>query len=255
MPTRQNPRQTFKPNRSSSEVRLVCFPYAGGAATEFRQWIEELPATLEPLPVEYPGRGSRFKEAPLRSVIDLAHAAAQALEPFCVGPYVLFGHSLGALVAFEVSRLLRKRGQAPLHLFVSGSRAPHSAALEPPTYSIPPAAFYDRLRGWGGIPAEFLGQPQLLAMVEPILRADLEAAETYRCSPPQDLRIPITAFAGMSDPLAPPTLAAEWSAYTSGYFALRLIPGDHFFLSSRRSLLLGMIVRELELAADHGPAL
>ena len=213
----------------------------------FRNWREQLPASLIPLGVELPGRGSRFSEPPLTSVDAIAAGAADALEPFCHTPYALFGHSLGAHVAYEVARVLMARGRRPLHLFVSGSRAPHLPPLEA-IHDLPAAQFQRRLTEWGGIPTEVLTEPELLSLLEPMLRADLAASETYRCESPSNLGIPITVFAGMQDSLVPVALASEWAKYTNAYFAFRLLPGNHFFLHSSRETLLSMLPRELELS-------
>lgn len=232
---------------------LLCFPYAGASAAIYREWPDQLPASLEVMPVELPGHGCRLSERPLHSVAEMAAAAADALAPLCRGQYTLFGHSLGALVAFEMVRILVSRGQPPLHLFVSGSRAPHVLPVDAGSHLLPPQALRQRLRSWGGAPEEVLTQSELMTLLEPVLRADLEAANNYVCGSLLDVRVPITAFAGMSDPLAPPEAVAEWSRYTSGYFAMRLMPGNHFFLHAFRPLLLGMIAHEFEFAAGRVP--
>ncbi len=247
-PMARNAWVPFGPADPCADLSLVCFAYAGGGAVIYRDWFGELPRSIQAVPVEFAGRGTRFRETPLRSVAELAQAAADALQAYWARPYVLFGHSLGALVAYELARLQGATGRPPIHLFVSGHRAPHVPATEPPAHLLPSAQFRERLRSWGGVPAEVMAEPGLMTLLEPVLRADLEAAETYRCSAPREVRCPVTAFAGLEDPLAPPDLMAPWSGYTSDYFALRAIPGDHFFLRRNRPMLLASIVRELELA-------
>ena len=230
---------------------LVCFPYAGAGAAVFREWREHLPTSISPLAIEYPGRGSRLAERPLRSVAELSASAAEALLPILRRPYAVFGHSLGARVAYEFTRLLSALGHPPVHLFVSGCRALHLPPTEPSSYALPLPELCDRLRRWGGAPEEVLTQPELLALLEPALRADLEAAERHQSTGIADADVPITAFAGTNDSLAPRELVADWSKYTSRYFALRLVPGGHFFLQSSQPLLIATLVRELDLATFH----
>ncbi len=232
----------------AGEELLLCFPYAGVSAAIYRKWAEQLPASLELMPVELPGHGGRLREAPLHSVAEMGASAADALAHLCQGRYSVFGHSLGAMVAFEMVRILVGRGQPPVHLFVSGCRAPHVLPIHRGSHLLPPHALRQRLRSWGGAPEEVLMQSELMTQLEPALRADLEAVENYLCVSSPDVGVPITAFAGMSDPLAPPESVAEWSQYTSDYFAMRLVPGNHFFLHQFQPLLLGLIAREFEFA-------
>ena len=237
--------------RAAGRTALLCFPYAGAGASIFREWPSESPSWLDPMPVEFPGRASRLRERPLSTVAELAETAAAALEPFCSAPYALFGHSLGALVAFELARILTTRGRLPIHLFVSGSRAPHVGLSQPPAHGLPLTELCDRLRAWGGAPEQILAEPELMTLLEPALRADLAAAERYEPPVAEPLPVPITAFAGLSDPLAPPDSVAEWSTYTSNRFSLKLSSGNHFFINSDRQMVLRAIVGELALSASQ----
>jgi medium-chain acyl-[acyl-carrier-protein] hydrolase len=220
----------------------------------FREWSQELPASIDCLAVEFPGRGGRLAEPPCRRVEDLATATTDALAPWFEEPYLMFGHSLGALVAFEMVRRLVAQGRPPLHLFVSGSRAPHVARTADPAHGLERHAFKARLATWGGAPAVVMDDDDMFALFERSIRADLEAAETYQHSGPHDLGVPITAFSGIDDPLVPHEMMLPWSAYTSGYFSLRRIPGNHFFLKDARPLLLQLLASELDLAAFHRPS-
>jgi len=224
---------------------LFCLPYAGGGAAAFRQWREALSPAIDPLAVEFPGRGSRLRDAPFRRVDDIATAAVQALEAEWQRPYALFGHSLGAFVAFEMTRLLQRDGTPPVHLFVSGSRAPHLPPPADPAYRLDGAALRERLTEWGGLADSVLDEPELFAILEPGLRADLEAAETYQCSSVDDLRVPITAFGGIDDHLALPDAVAQWSGHTSAHFAVRVLAGGHFFVRDSRPQLLDIIRQAL----------
>jgi surfactin synthase thioesterase subunit len=225
-------------------VSLVCLPYAGGSAAVFREWSAELPPSIEPLAVEFPGRGARIGERPFRRVRDLAAAAAEALFSQWRRPYAMFGHSLGALVAFEMLRILERAGTPPTHLFVSACRAPHLSPTADPIHRLERSALRERLRAWGGIPEPAL-DPDVFAIFEPGLRADLEAAETYQCTSVEDRQVPIAGFAGLDDPLAPLHAVAQWSQHTAAEFTMRALPGNHFFLRESRTLLLDTIVSAL----------
>jgi medium-chain acyl-[acyl-carrier-protein] hydrolase len=235
----------FSRHRPRVGLPLFCLPYAGGGAAAFRHWREALSPSIDPLAVEFPGRGSRLRDVPFRRVDDLATATARALTAEWQRPYALFGHSLGAFVAFEMTRLLQTRGTPPVHLFVSGSRAPHLPAPADPAYRLEGEALRERLGAWGGLDESLLAEPDVFAMLEPGLRADLEAAETYRCSSVEDLRVPITAFGGLDDPLALPDAVGQWSIHTSARFRVRALPGGHFFVRDSRPKLLEMIRQEL----------
>jgi surfactin synthase thioesterase subunit len=249
--TQRDPWIPLRPPGPLRGTPLLCLPHAGGGAATFRDWNQDLPSSIECLAVEYPGRGARMHDEPFRRVRDLAESAAQALARWCEGRYFMFGHSVGALVAFEMARLLSRRGHPPAHLFVSGCRAPHIAPTTGAAHTLEPAALRARLASWGGAPGAIVDDPELFALFERGIRADLEAAETYLHAGPEDLGVPISAFTALEDPLAPEPAVAAWSGYTSTYFALRRMPGNHFFLKDARSLLLQTLAGELDLAARN----
>ncbi len=168
-----------KPNPQAS-LRLFCFPYVGGGALIFRTWPNSLPATAEVCPVELPGRGTRLKETPFTRLLPLVQALAQALLPHLDKPFAFFGHSMGALISFELTRQLRRLyGLVPLHLFVSAHRAPQLPDPDPPIHTLPEAEFMEELRCLNGTPKEVLEQPELMELMLPILRADFALCETY----------------------------------------------------------------------------
>lgn len=231
---------------------LFCLPYAGGSAMRiYGRWQRQLPAHVEVVPVEIPGRGSRIAETPLTSVDAIARDVVGTLVDRIDRPYALFGHSLGALVAFELARRLEHlHGRPATHLTVSGHRAPH---LPPPVegqydYTLPDPEFKQRLRELAGTPEEVLAHEELLELVIPILRADFEAADTYRWRPGPRLSCPITVYGGADDPEAPPQLLPPWSTLTSGPGDVRVLPGGHFFLNDRVAEVLEGIAGDLEPA-------
>src|SRR5215217_254651 len=171
-----------KPNRRAS-VRLFCFPYAGGGDSIFRSWQESLSDTIEVCPVQLPGRGSRIAEPPYTEMDQLVRAAGQAIAPYLDKPFALFGHSMGALIAFEFARYLRKEYSAePVHLFVSGRPSPQSTS-EPLDLDQLDTELPEILSSRNGRPAQSLKDPELMELVLPMLRADLALCESYSYAP------------------------------------------------------------------------
>jgi medium-chain acyl-[acyl-carrier-protein] hydrolase len=217
---------------------LFCFPYAGGLATVYRPWAALLPSDVELCAIELPGRGARLKEAPVRQLMALVEAAADGLRPALDRPFALFGHSMGALVAFELARRLSAQGLAPLHLFVSGHAAPHLDSVEPPMHPLPDGEFIARLRDLNGTPPEALQDPELMEIMLPILRADFIACEQHVPAPEPLLDVPMSAFGGIDDPEVSAERLEAWRPYTTRRFVARRFPGDHFFLNAPASLQL-----------------
>ena len=154
-------------------LRLFCFPYAGGAALTFRAWSDSLPMALEVCPVELPGRGKRIKSAPFTRLQLLVEAIAIAILPYLDKPFAFFGHSMGGLVSFELARLLRKNyGNSPVHLFISGYRAPQVPDPDPPIHALPEPEFLEELRRLNGTPEVVLENTELMQILLPALRAD-----------------------------------------------------------------------------------
>lgn len=238
---------SVQPNPHAS-VRLFCFPYAGGDAQVYRAWPRHLPPSVEVLAARLPGRGLRIKEAPFRDPTPLVAAVADTITPYLDRPFAFFGHSMGALISFELTRLLRERGvRGPAHLFVSGRRAPQIPNDRPDTYDLPDAEFVDHLRSLKGTPPEVFDYPELLELMLPLLRADFSVVETYRYRAGQALGCPVTAFGGESDEEVRVEEIKAWVEQTSGRFDARIMPGDHFFLNDppTRSLMLEAIASEL----------
>lgn len=226
--------------------QLFCFPYAGGAASIYRDWPKKLPASIEAHPVQLPGRGNRLGEAPFRRIEPLVESTAEALLPYLKGSFAFFGHSMGAIISFELACFLRKeRLPTPTHLFLSGRPAPHLIKKEAATYNLPEPEFIEELRRLRGTPQEVLDHPELMAVVSPILRADFEICQTYEYSPKPPLECPITAFGGLQDQDVTREQLDGWREYTNSSFVLRMFPGDHFFLHESAPVLLRMIAQEM----------
>jgi medium-chain acyl-[acyl-carrier-protein] hydrolase len=162
-------------------------------------------------------------------------------------PFAFFGHSMGALVAFEVARELRRQGQrGPVHLFLSGHRAAHLPDPDPPIHHLPDAQFLRELQRLNGTPDEVFGDAELMQLAMPTLRADFAACETYDYIPDEPLSCSISAFGGTSDPRLPAAAVAAWREQTSQRFCVRMLPGSHFFLHSARPLLLSALQEDLD---------
>ena len=243
----------WKPNRRAG-VRLFCFPYAGGGDFIFRSWQRILSDAIEVCPVQLPGRGSRIAEPPLTEINQLIPLASEALVPHLDKPFALFGHSMGALIAFELAHYLRREyGAQPVHLFASGRCSPQTMS-EPIDLKQFDSELPEMLRRYNGTPAEALENPELMELVLPVLRADLALCKSYRYTPKPPFSFPITAFGGLDDHGVTRPCIESWREHTTGTFALRMLPGDHFFLKASRLPLLEAISKELEqdVKVGHG---
>ena len=175
---------TYPKRNSQARLRLFCFPYAGGNSFIFCSWLNNLPADVELSAIELPGHGTRMAEPLLTRMTELVAAIASDLLPHLDKPFVFFGHSMGAWVSFEVARWLQSNHDLyPMHLFVSGARAPQLPKLRSPLHQLPEAEFVAALRRLQGTPEAVLEHAELMALMLPILRADFAVLETYTYSP------------------------------------------------------------------------
>lgn len=228
-------------------LRLFCFPYAGGSASIYRGWSESLPATVEVCAVQLPGRGSRLLEPTLKRMPQLIEAIAPVLLPHLDMPFAFFGHSMGTAISLELARYLRAASKAePVHLFVSGSRAPQMRDPGPKSYDLPEAEFREVLHRLNGTPSEILEHPELMQLMMPVLRADFELVQTYAYKPEPPLACPITAFGGTHDREVDRKRLQAWKTQTNTDFSLHMIPGDHFFINTSQQILLAALSEELQ---------
>jgi surfactin synthase thioesterase subunit len=221
----------IRPPREDAALRLFCLPYAGGGSADFRQWRELLPPSIDVVPTIYPARERLFSQPPTRRMGPLVEQLADALFPHTHRPYALHGHSMGAWVAFELARTLRRRGAPPpVHLVVCARRAPHLPSEDTPLWSLPQDALLGGLeRRYGAMGAEVRADPELLRLFLPMLRADLEVLDTHVHTSDAPLDTPITAFGGTDDHAVPEHELRAWSVHTTAGFQFEAIPGGHFF--------------------------
>jgi medium-chain acyl-[acyl-carrier-protein] hydrolase len=250
-----NPWVTCPEPQPQADFRLLCFPYAGGKASIFLSWPDGLPSTIEVCSVQLPGRGSRFSEPAFTNLRALIKTMAAPLLPYLDKPFALFGHSLGALIAFELARHLRRDYDLkPIQLFVSGCRAPQLGRLHPPMSALPESELIATLRRLTGTPEPVLQNAELMQLLTPILRADFTLTETYVYTAEAPLDCPISAFGGREDMLVSQDSLEAWNEQTGQAFKLRMLPGDHFFLNTAQSSLLQAIdeaIRRLSAANPH----
>lgn len=231
---------------SPPRLRLFCFPYAGGGVGTYRLWSNYLPEDIEVCPIYLPGREVRYKEPAFTRLSPLVRVLAHVLRSTLDVPFALFGHSMGALISFELARYLRETHMPePIHLFVSAHWAPQLPARGTPMHSLSDAAFIDKLAQFGGTPREVLQQTELMQAILPALRADFTLCETYTYENGQPLSYPITAFGGEQDTLISEQELQAWHEQTQSTFTLHMLPGDHFFLRDHARELVQQILHYL----------
>ncbi|RZS36533.1 surfactin synthase thioesterase subunit [Herbihabitans rhizosphaerae] len=234
----------FHPKADAAH-RLVCFAHAGGSASYFFPVSRTLPAGVDVLALQYPGRQDRRSERCAEDLYDLVDPIAEALRPWFDRPVTFFGHSMGATLAFEVARRLEEDGVTLAGLFASGRRAP-SCHRDEHAHRLADNEFIAEIQSLSGTDSQVLDDEEILRMVLPAIRSDYKAAETYRYRPGPKLRCPITALIGDSDPKATVEEARAWGEHTDGAFELTVFDGGHFYLNNHTSEVLGAITAHAE---------
>lgn len=223
---------------TSTNLRLFCFPYAGGNSYIFRSWRDRLSQTVEICPIELPGRGIKMKSTPLDRIEPLVKEIALEIRPYLDKPFAFFGHSMGALISFELAHFIRRQyNLEPAHLFVSGRRAPQTKDLRAPLHHLPEADFLEELRQLNGTSEEILNNRELMSLLTPILRADFAVLETYVYVSQAKLNCPISVFGGLQDKEVSIEQLEAWQEQTNNTFCLKMFSGDHFFIDSSRSFI------------------
>lgn len=229
------------------QLRLFCFPYVGAGASIFRSWQQSLPAEIEVYPIQLPGRENRFAEAPFTELSALLDSLIPALLPYLDLPYAFFGHSMGALISFELARRLRQRNDiaSPVRLLVSACCAPQLSSPTQPIHCLPDSAFVGELSRLKGTSREILQNSELLQILLPLLRADFALCEAYHYVYERPLACPLSVFGGLEDGKVPSDTLAAWCHQTTGVCRLHFFNGDHFFIHQVQSELLQTLSADL----------
>ncbi|MFI6165504.1 thioesterase II family protein [Nocardia sp. NPDC051052] len=226
-------------------IRLVCFPYSGGSAATYRAWASAMPAGFQLIAVQYPGHADRIAAAPAGSVAEMASSVAGELARLDPARCALFGHSLGAVVAYETAKVLQNNGTPADCLFVSGAAAPWQAGGGA-THRATDDELWSALRDLGGIDADVADNAELRELLLPVLRSDIALHETYRPAPhPEPLRCRVRCYYNIEDPLVDSARVVAWAAVGTGRFGLRAWPGGHFQSLTDSTELIGDIIATL----------
>ncbi|MDQ1041731.1 surfactin synthase thioesterase subunit [Streptomyces sp. V3I8] len=232
-------------------VRLVCFPHAGGSATFYFPVSRAMSPHVDVLSVQYPGRQDRRGEPCIDTVAGLADAVVEELLPWADRPLALFGHSMGASLAFEVALRLESRGVVLRGLFASGRRAP-SRFRDEAVHLAGDDTLIEELKKLSGTDTQVLGDPEILRMILPAVRNDYRAAETYRFTGGPRLNCPVLALVGEEDPQVTPEEADAWQEHTNGPFRVSRFTGGHFFLNSHAAAVMSEISGHLSQTPASG---
>jgi surfactin synthase thioesterase subunit len=229
----------YRPARKTA-ARLVCLPHAGGSASFFLPVSAALSPEIDVLAIQYPGRQDRRAERPINNMAVLADRVHDILRRQPEMPLIFFGHSMGAILAFEVTRRLEADGKGPVRLFASGRRAP-STYRDEMVHLRDDASILAEVRRLNGTASSVLGDDEMMRAALPALRADYVATETYRCAPETAVSCPISVLVGDNDPKTTLDEAKAWAAHTSGPFDLRVFSGGHFFLTGHADEITGIL--------------
>jgi surfactin synthase thioesterase subunit len=237
----------YRPSRDAA-ARLVCLPHAGGSAPFFLPVAAALSPGIDVVAIQYPGRQDRRTEPPISDMAVLADQVHAVLRRQPEMPVTIFGHSLGAVLGFEVTRRLEADGLGPVRLFASGRRGP-STYRDEKVHLLDDAGILAEVRRMNGTASSVLGDDEMMRAVLPPLRADYQAAETYSCPPEVTVGCPITALTGDNDPKTTVDEAGAWARHTTGAFDLQVFPGGHFFLTDHADQVIKILDRHFQ--ADH----
>ncbi|MEV7542861.1 alpha/beta fold hydrolase [Streptomyces sp. NPDC089915] len=237
-------RRFHPPAGAGTEPVLVVLPHAGGNASYYFPLSRDLAAHAEVLTVQYPGRQERLREPSPDTIAGLADGVERALEPWRGRPLVLFGHSMGAVLAYELTRRLEASGEGPRGLILSGRRSPLVPRRDD-LHTLDDDALLAHVQALSGTDAGLLADPELRALILPALRSDYRAVGTYRHEPGPPLRTPVSVFCGESDPRASVAEAMGWRELTGAAFTFRGFPGGHFYLAERHEAVVGAITQDL----------
>ncbi|RZM85202.1 thioesterase II family protein [Pseudoalteromonas rubra] len=234
-----------KPKSAHITHNLFCFPYAGGSGQVYLDWPQKVPDHCQVIGIEYPGRGRRFGEPLENNLTQLVEALFDSIKPSLTKPFSFYGHSNGALVAFELAKKINAElGLKPKKLFIAAKRAPQNGR-EFPLHALPEDEFISVLKQYKGTPEQVFNTPELLELYTPILRADFALSETYEFTAAEQLNMDTVVIAGAQDEVASSDEVFAWGELFCGNVSHETLPGGHFFLHECAPQLLNIINREL----------
>jgi len=230
-----------------AELKIVCFPYAGGCSATYLSWNEWLPTNVELVAIQLPGRANRFLEAPISDMRELVADLIRSSNQLFDKPYILFGHSLGSRIAFEMMRRCQKDGiRPPVHFIASGSRGPHIPPRRDPVHFLPDNEFINEIKKLDGTPKEILNNEESMTLYLPLLKADFKLAETYLCNSNPLFNCPITVFSGEDDKDISKDDLKSWGNYFSNEPQIQTVTGGHFFINSNKQVLAREIMKIIQ---------
>lgn len=228
----------------SADIKLICFTYAGGGVSIYTPWKDKLADNVELNIVQLPGRGTHFSNKLIDDMDELVSALLPKISGLLQHNYVIYGHSLGSRVGFELVRLAMSKGfPAPLHFFASGSASPKSKALGGHLYDLPDEQFIEELKKMNGTPKEILASKELMSLIMPTLRADFKIAEQYVCDRAFSIPTGVTVLGGKQDKISSEKLKL-WGEFFSS-MEIEMCDGDHFFIDSNPQQVLDIVNRKL----------
>ena len=239
---------SLQPRQNASiSFRLFCFPHSGAGVSNFSPWAKYLPHYVDLCCIQLPGRERRIKEPLIDHLTPIIDYLIPELLPYLVQPFAFLGHSLGALISFELARqLYRHENLQPLHLFVSGREAPQIPPSLPLLHQLSDLELVEEIRRFNGTPETILQEPELIKLFLAILRADLAVNEKYEYLPAFPLNIPITAFGGKFDHKVSLESLSAWQSQTCSSFNLHMFSGGHFFFKDQPSQFFQTLNLELK---------
>lgn len=229
-------------SQAEAKLNIFFFPHAGGGTLTFRTWQKYLPSSVGCYFTQLPGREQRIGELPFHRLKPLIQELGKAILPYLDTPFVFFGHSMGALISFELARELRRNNlPLPLHLFVAACAAPQIQDWHPQIHTLSDSDFLKEISTYAGLPNEILSDREAMQTILPASRADFTLCETYHYLPEAALACPISAFGGIVDSYVAFEDIAAWRVQTSASFIMRMFPGNHFFLHEAKEQIVQLI--------------
>ncbi|MDN3487082.1 alpha/beta fold hydrolase [Pseudoalteromonas sp. APC 3224] len=236
----------FQP-KLAPQLRLICFPYAGGSASTFYSWASKLPACVELVAIQLPGRGNRFNESPYSNMDDLIQSLLVDFKSIMDKPYILFGHSLGSRVAFELMNQIKQEDlRLPIHFVASGSKGPNCHPRKEPIHHLPAKEFIHELSNLNGTPKEVLKNKEIMELYLPTLRADFQMAHEYIYKCDDVFNCPISVLGGEQDIDITLSDLESWGKHFQAPYNVHILPGDHFFVDSHSEQVLKQINRIIQ---------